>query len=249
MKTVAMIPSRMASSRFPGKPLANISGLPMIEHVRRRVAMAEGLDDIYVATCDEAIKKTVEDAGGKAIMTSPDHERCTDRLAEAIEQVDADVVLNIQGDEPLIHPEMVQQLIEPFHDPHVQYVNGVTLIESYEEFTNPNVVKAVINPANDVIFLSRQPIPNIKQAEFSRHRAYRQTGLMAFRKESLLSFTKLKPTVLEAIESVDMLRLIEWGYPIRTQLLRSALIGVDLKEDVAKVESALQSDPFFPAYS
>ena len=241
-KVVAFIPARMAASRFPGKPLALIAGLPMIEHVRRRVTLSEAVDEVVVATCDEEIKQTVEAAGGVAVMTADTHERCTDRIAEAAEKVDCDVAIIVQGDEPLFLPEVLTRLVQPFRDaPGTEVTNLLSRIENRANLDHIDIVKAVLNEAGEVLYFSRAPIP------FFRVEAncplYRQTGVSAFSRDFLLKFTILPPTPLELVESVDFLRILGHGHKIKGVILDQPILGVDRPGDVAKVEAILRDDP------
>jgi 3-deoxy-manno-octulosonate cytidylyltransferase (CMP-KDO synthetase) len=249
MKIVAIIPARMAASRFPGKPLALILGLPMIEHVRRRVSLCEILDDVIVATCDEAIKKIVEEAGGHVVMTSAVHERCTDRIAEAAILANADIVINVQGDEPLVIPEMMNEVARPLlKDSDLLSVNLVTRIFDPEEFNDPNACKVVTNLFGDLLYISREPIPSQKKADTNDYIKLKQLGIIAFRNDFLQAFTKLKPTPLEKIESVDMMRAVEHGYRVKTVETKNRLIGVDVPTDIKRVEDLLATDPLIKKY-
>ena len=249
MKIVAIIPARMAATRFPGKPLASILGLPMIEHVRRRVALCDILDDVIVATCDEAIKKVVEEAGGRVIMTSDAHERCTDRIAEAAISLNADIVINVQGDEPLVMPEMMDSVIQPLiEEIDLLSVNLVTRIEDSGEFNDPNACKVVTNRFGDLLYISREPIPSRKKFNTDDYIKLKQLGIIAFRSDFLQVFTKLEPTPLEIIESVDMLRAVEHGYRVKIVESKGRLIGVDVPGDIRKVEKILASDPLVKRY-
>ncbi|MGA1823515.1 MAG: 3-deoxy-manno-octulosonate cytidylyltransferase [bacterium] len=250
MKVIAIIPARMAATRFPGKPLAPILGLPMIEHVRRRVSMCNLLDDVIVATCDQEIIDVVVSAGGNALMTSTSHERCTDRIAEAALELDADVVINVQGDEPLVMPEMIHAVTRPLLDDNeLPSANLVTRIINREEFENPNVVKAVTNCSGDVLYLSREPIPSQKKASTDNYCKLKQLGIIAFRNDFLQIFTKLDPTPLEQIESVDMMRAIEHGYRVKAVKIKDKMIGVDVPDDIRRVEHALESDSLLAKYN
>jgi len=249
MKLAAIIPARMAATRFPGKPLAHICGLPMIEHVRRRVTMCPILDEVVVATCDEEIKKTVSDAGGKVIMTDNTHERCTDRIAEAATKIDADVIINVQGDEPLVMPQMIIELTRPFFDDsELLAANLVTRIVDEEEFQNPNAPKIVTNRMGDILYISREPIPSSKKTNTYNYVKLKQLGLIAFRSDFLQVFTRLEPTPLEIIESVDMMRAVEHGYRVKAVEIKGRMIGVDLPEDINYVEKVLISDPLMKKY-
>jgi 3-deoxy-manno-octulosonate cytidylyltransferase (CMP-KDO synthetase) len=249
LKIIAIIPARMAATRFPNKPLIPILGLPMIEHVRRRVAMSNELDEVIVATCDEEIKKVVESAGGKVIMTADTHERCTDRIAEAAGTIDADIVINVQGDEPLVMPYMMTDVTKPFaEDNDLVSVNLVSRIVDDAEFNNPNAPKAVTNRLGDLLYISREPIPSKKKADSDQYTKLKQLGLIAFRKDFLEIFTQLEPTPLEQIESVDMMRAIEHGYRVRAVETQGRMIGVDVPDDIKLVEEALANDPLLKDY-
>lgn len=239
----------MGATRFPGKPLAPILGLPMIEHVRRRVALCPFLDNIIVATCDEEIRRLVEDAGGMVFMTSATHERCTDRIAEAAQRLDADVVINVQGDEPLVMPEMLNAAINPFEqDSTLPAVNLVLPITDENEFHDPNAPKVVASPSGDLLYISREPIPSAAKAPNKDYRKLKQLGLIAFRADFLQIFARLPPTPLEMVESVDMNRAVEHGYKVKVIEVAGTMIGVDLPSDIARVERALIDDPILEQY-
>lgn len=247
-KIVAIVPARMASNRFPGKPLAKISGLSMVEHVRRRLAMCDKLDEIIVATCDKAIRDSVERFGGHAVMTSDKHERCTDRVAEAAKDIDADIIVNVQGDEPLVRPEMISQLVEPMvSDDKCECANLVSPIVSEEEFESPNTVKAVFDLNGNILYFSREPIPSRKKAK-GDFKKYRQLGIIAFTKNMLMKYASLKQTPIEKAESIDMMRLLEHGYPIRAIVVDGPLYGVDTPDELKKVESMMKTDNLMPKY-
>jgi 3-deoxy-manno-octulosonate cytidylyltransferase (CMP-KDO synthetase) len=163
MKIVAIIPARMGSSRFPGKPLAPILGRPMIEHVYRRTNLCRALDDVIVATCDTEILEAVEAFGGKAIMTSPAHERASDRVAEAAADLDCDVIVMVQGDEPMTYPEMIAESLEPFlkGNEEAACVNLTARIKSQKEFEDPNTIKVVMDQDGFALYMSREPIPTL----------------------------------------------------------------------------------------
>jgi len=249
MKIAAIIPARMAATRFPGKPLAPILGLPMIEHVRRRVSLCDALDEVIVATCDETIKDVVEAAGGRVVITSDKHERCTDRIAEAATGTDADIVINVQGDEPLVTPQMMGEVAGPLlDDEELPSVNLVTRIVDVEEYENPNAPKVVTNRLGDLLYISRESIPSRKKAGTDDYIKLKQLGIIAFRSDFLQIFAKLEPTPLEKIESVDMLRAIEHGYRVRAVETKSRLVGVDVPEDIRLAEESLAGDPLVQKY-
>lgn len=236
-----VIPARMASSRYPGKPLASIMGLPLIEHVRRRALLAEQADLVVVATCDIEIMDAVENAGGKAVMTKNTHERCTDRIEEAITHLTGDIIVMVQGDEPLLIPAAIADVAAPLlADPGVDIVNLLSPLESEEDYSNPNIVKAACNLKGDVMYFSRAAIPYFR--EKNKVPVYRQTGIMAFRREVLEKFSSLPETPLERTESIDMFRAIEHGLRIAGVVTNYATIGVDMPIDVGLVETVLQND-------
>jgi len=249
-KIIAIIPARMAATRFPGKPLTSILGLPMIEHVRRRVSLCDFLSEVVVATCDEEIRYAVEKAGGKAVMTANTHERCTDRIAEATDIIGgADIVINVQGDEPLVLPEMIEEVAQPLlDDPELDSVNLVARITDQEEFENPNAPKVVTNRRGEILYISRESIPSRKKANTDDYLKLKQLGIIAFTGNFLKIFTRLEPTPLEKIESVDMMRAIEHGYRVKAVETKGRMIGVDMPEDVPKVEEILARDHLFKRY-
>ncbi len=249
MKSVAIIPARMAASRFPNKPLAPICGIPLVEHVRRRVCMCDALDQVFVATCDDEIRDAVESYGGKVFMTADTHERCTDRIAEAASRIDADVVVNVQGDEPLVLPEMINDVIRPFSEyPNIDSVNLVTRIVDEREFLDPNALKVVANICGDALYISREPIPSSKKAENNDYVKLKQLGIIGFRSDFLQVFSKLDPTPLEIVESVDMMRAVEHGYKVKIVETKGMMIGVDLPSDIERVEKCLKVDPLLAIY-
>lgn len=240
MKVVAVIPSRMGSSRFPGKPLEKILGHPMIEHVRRRVEKVPDLDDVIVATCDEKIKEVVERSGGKVVMTSSTHERCTDRIEEAAQKIDADVIVNVQGDEPMVPVTAIQEVVEPFNkDEKVLTSCLVYPIKDFEELDSPNVVKTVLSNSKKILYLSRSKIPGKEVHDGVSY--YKQSGIMAFRKEFLHQFSLLSPTPLEEKESVDMLRVLEHDFSIQAVVSGNETMGVDIPEQIGLIEEKIKS--------
>ncbi len=242
MKVIAVIPARMGSSRFPGKPLKKILDLPMVEHVRRRALLCPSVDEVVVATCDQEIMDAVSQAGGKAVMTSDKHERCTDRVEEAVHGSSADLVIVLQGDEPLLGTDMIDRLIAPFKtEQAVLCTNLVSLIQDEVDLDNRDIVKAVLNQKDEVLCFSRSAIP------YRRVKTdcplYRQTGFSAFRRDFLEKFSQLSPTPLEITESVDFMRILEQGYSIRGVIYPQITIGVDRPSDIAIVENILKNDP------
>jgi 3-deoxy-manno-octulosonate cytidylyltransferase (CMP-KDO synthetase) len=250
---VAVIPARMDSSRFPGKPLAPLLGLPMIEHVVRRAERCELLDAVYVATCDEEIRAAVERFGGEVIMTSAAHERASDRVAEAAEHFEAEVVVMIQGDEPMVTPCMITASVAPLlDDTSVSCVNLARRITSPEEYFDRNTIKVLMNVKGDAVVFSRAPIPD---GAFARNVAgmtppvFKQVCVIPFRHDFLREFARLPQTPLERAESIDMLRAIEHGCPVRLVEIEEDTHAVDNTEDLRLVESLLKDDPLFRLYS
>jgi len=242
MKKIGFIPARMAASRFPGKPLAPILNLPMIEHVRRRVCMSPSLDDVYVATCDKEIFQTVTNFGGKAIMTSPDHERCTDRVREAAGKVKCDIAVIIQGDEPLFLPEIIDPLVDPLlKDETILCTNLISTISDTNELSDIDVVKVVLDPNGRIIYYSRAPIPY--QRVSGELTLFRQTGFSAFRTNFLHLYSDLPPTPLEIAESIDFLRIIENRYSVLGVIYPNLPTGVDRPDDIGQIEHDLLQDP------
>ncbi|MBW0434125.1 3-deoxy-manno-octulosonate cytidylyltransferase [Leptospira yasudae] len=249
MKTIAILPARMASSRFPNKPLVKISGLEMIEHVRRRTEMSVSVDETIVATCDKVIKDAVESFGGKAVMTSDVHRGCIDRVAEAAGYVHGDIIIVVQGDEPLILPSMLDDLVAPLKkDSSIYCANLVTKIVDEEEFQNPNAPKVVVDKNWDLLYVSREPIPSRKKYPNEDYLKLKQLGVIAFRADYLKAFAALEPTPLEIIESVDINRAVEHGHKVRMVLTEGVMIGVDVPGDVIRVESILKSDSLISKY-
>ena len=255
-----MIPARMGSSRFPGKPLAQLLERPMIEHVLRRTAMCKQLDAVYVATCDEEIRRAVETIGGSVLMTSAAHERASDRVAEAAERVEADIVVMVQGDEPMITPRMITSAVAPMlADPSIGCVNLARRIASREEYVDPNTIKVVMNTGGDALYFSRTPIPasgfagdlaDDSAGGFSGWHVpvFKQVCVIPFRRDCLREFARLPPTPLERAESIDMLRVLEHGGRVRLVETDVDTHAVDTPADLRLVESLLESDPLVLRY-
>lgn len=251
MKTIGIIPSRLGSSRFPNKPLCTIRDMSMIEHVFKRSALCKDLDDLAVATCDMEIKNHVENFGGKAIMTSSSHERCTDRIAEAVEELDFNIIVNIQGDEPLVNPEMITNSINSLkNDKDLKSVNNISKIYNKEEFIDPNNVKVVFNKNNEAVYFSREPIPSFKKnmSESQDFYGYKQVCIISFTKDYLFEFNKLDQTPLEIIESIDMLRSIENKHLIKVVETKHPNWSVDTQQDLDVVSDMMNSDILYGKY-
>ena len=248
-RIVAVIPARMGSTRFPGKPLAPLLGRSLVEHVYRRAALCARLDAVYVATCDEEIASVVGAFGGVAMMTSAAHERASDRVAEAAERFEADIVVMIQGDEPMITPGMIEAAVAPFsHDPSVACVNLARRISSREEYLDRNTIKVVANVWGDALYFSRAPVPSIDFDGDARPHVFKQVCVIPFRREALREFARLPPTPLERAESIDMLRFVEHGGRVRLVETDADTHAVDTPEDLRRVERLLGGDPLLPRY-
>lgn len=250
MKSIGVIPSRLGSSRFPNKPLSQIKGMSMIEHVFKRSNLCEDLDDLIVATCDEEIKDHVESFGGNAVMTSISHERCTDRIAEAVENMNFDIIVNIQGDEPLVHPEMISNSINNIkNNKDLKTVNNTSKIFNKDEFIDPNNVKIVFNKNNEAIYFSREPIPSLKQNNNPvSFYGYKQVCIISFTKEYLFEFNKLEQTPLEILESIDMLRSIENNHVVKIVETTHSNWSVDTQQDLDIVSNLMNKDILYGKY-
>jgi 3-deoxy-manno-octulosonate cytidylyltransferase (CMP-KDO synthetase) len=255
MNIVAIIPARMGSSRYPGKPLADIHGVPMVGHVAFRAAMCKRLDATYIATCDQAIMEYAASRGLNAVMTADTHTRCTDRTAEALLKIEKelgrsiDIVVMIQGDEPMITPDMVDLAIGPLlEDPSVNVVNLMADLADAAEFEDPNEVKVVVNLKGDALYFSREPVPSRRKGT-PVVPMKKQVCVIPFRREYLLHFNSLPETPLEIIESVDMMRILENGGTVRMVQAHTRTLSVDTREDHARVCDAMKNDPLRKLYS
>ena len=236
MRTIGVIPARYGSSRFEGKPLVDIRGKPMIQHVYERASRAKRMDDILVATDDSRIHDAVRGFGGKAVLT-PEFPTGTDRVAYVAEHARCDVVVNIQGDEPLLEPKMLDQMIQPLHeDPEVQVSTLKQRVDSEEDYRDVNVVKVVTSLDGFALYFSRASIPgNLSNDWIETNPIYRHVGLYAYRKECLLAFTKWERAPYESSEGLEQLRFMEHGVKIRVVETEHRLIGVDVPADLERV--------------
>lgn len=240
VSVVAIIPARYESSRFPGKPLADIGGRTMIEHVYRRTSAARSVGVVIVATDDERICDAVEAFGGRAQLTSPKHLSGTDRLAEIAATLTCDVVVNVQGDEPLIEPSMIDDAIAPFRtDRELQMTTPRRRIEDRGELENPNVTKVVVDREGYALYFSRAPIPFTREG-CPPAPAWRHIGLYAYRRECLMRITSLPATAMEQAEALEQLRALEHGIRIKTIETVHDSVGVDTPEDLARVRQLVQ---------
>lgn len=251
---IAIIPARMGSTRFPGKPMAEICGIPMIGHVFRRVAMSGLLTQTYVATCDQEIYDYIEGIGGKAIMTSDSHERCSDRCAEALLKAEemtgnkADIMVMVQGDEPLVHPDMIDEAVKPMlDDKNILITNLMGDISDVKDFEDPNEVKVVVDGNSDALYFSREPIPSRKKG-CENPPMKKQVCIIPFRRDFLLDYNSMEPTPLERIESVDMMRILENGLKVRMIPTAFDSRSVDTIDDLKAVEGMMKEDSLFSQY-
>ena len=236
LQIVAVIPARFASSRFPGKPLADIDGHPMIEHVYRRAGAASTVSRVIVATDDLRIATRVADFGGHVRLTKATHSTGTDRLAEVAATLDCDIVVNVQGDEPLIDPRAIDQAVAPLvADPSVPMTTLYKRITQPAELDDPNVVKVVVDRGGYALYFSRAPIPYVHNPKGGWPPFYRHIGLYAYRRSTLLVLANLDPTPLERAESLEQLRALEHGIRIKAVETKYDSIGVDTPEDLEQV--------------
>lgn len=243
MRAIGVIPARFDSTRFPGKVLADLLGKPLIQHVYEQALKANTLEDLIVATDEEKILKTVQDFGGRAVMTSKEHASGTDRLTEVVNPIDVQVVVDIQADEPLIHFTMIDELVECLiKDTEIPMATLICQIEDMQELVDPNVVKVVKDKNNFALYFSRSLIPNLRSSlPLSQSlKFYKHLGLYAYTKDFLFTFTNLPLGELETAEKLEQLRVLEHGYKIK--LIETAIdtIGVDTPEDLEKVKQKMQ---------
>ena len=233
-KVVVIIPSRFDSTRFKGKPLAEINGKPMIFHVYNKSKKARNVDDVIIATDDERIKTAVEDFDGKVMMTSKKHHTGTERVAEVAKVITADIVVNVQGDEPLINPKCIEQVIEPLiSNKDIKMTTMMTKIKNEEELNNPNTAKVVTDQKGFALYFSRSLIPYPRNKE--AFEIFKHIGIYGYRKDFLLDFANMPQTVLEKIESLEQLRALENGIKIKVIETKYDSIGVDTPEDLELV--------------
>ena len=253
-KILAIIPARMGSTRFPGKPLAPILGMPMIGHVYERVRRCNLLNETVVCTCDQEIFQYIESLGGKAVMTSNQHERASDRCAEALiileenQKVNYDIVVMVQGDEPMTHPNMINEALQPMiKDEKILVTNLLGQINGNDEFENRNCIKVVCDLQSNALFFSREPIPT--RFKSNKVPFGKQVCIIPFRRDFLLEYTQMQPTPLEIVESIDMLRILEHGMKVKLVPTKYDTHAVDTETDRKHVEKLLANDPVTSLYS
>ncbi|MEI8063113.1 MAG: 3-deoxy-manno-octulosonate cytidylyltransferase [Verrucomicrobiota bacterium] len=237
MKTLGVIPARYGAQRFPGKPLALIAGKPLVQRVYEQARKAQRLDRVVIATDDTRIADAVKKFGGEVVMTSPACPSGTDRAAEVVRQLDCDQVVNIQGDEPLMRPEMIDQLVDGLAD--YDMATLARLIESAEVLANPNVVKVVFATTGNALYFSRHPIPFVRDIGATAPH-FKHLGIYAYRRDFLLKFVQLPPSALEKTEKLEQLRALENGFAIKVLVTLYDSVGVDVPADVKIVEEILR---------
>ncbi|MDI7259258.1 MAG: 3-deoxy-manno-octulosonate cytidylyltransferase [Thermodesulfobacteriota bacterium] len=253
MKISAVIPARFGSTRFEGKPLADILGKPMIQHVYEGVCQSKLIDEVIVATDDHRILEAVKSFGGKAVMTSPTHFTGTDRVAEVARKLRSEIIVNIQGDEPLIKGAVIDKSIQPLlRDNTLPMSTLMTRIEAVKDWLNPHIVKVVVDQKGFALYFSRSPIPFPRDLHIERleskpfgtkrplpKRVFKHIGVYVYNRKFLLKFSKMKPTPLEKLEKLEQLRALENGYRIKVTPVDYEPICVDTPEDLYKVISFL----------
>ena len=255
MKIIGIIPARMESSRFPGKPLKNICNIPMIGHVYHRSKLCDLFDEVYVATCNQEIFDYILSINGQPIMTSSNHERASDRTAEALYIIEKqlnskiDIIVMIQGDEPMITPEMIASAIYPVNNSNdIGVSNIMAQININSEWNDPNEVKVVVDKQDFALYFSREPIPSSKKYN-KEVIAYKQVCIIPFKRNYLIDYCNLEPTYLEQVESVDMNRLLENNIKIKMVRTNTSTYAVDTQEDLINVEKLMKKDKLNSKYN
>jgi len=237
MKTIGVIPARFASTRFPGKPLALIDGKPMLRHVWEKANQCKEIDEVLIACDHEDIFKTAQSFKARVVMTDPKHPSGSDRIAEAVKDLNVDIVVNIQGDEPFIDSRTIDALTALLkHDPNTLLGTVIKEISDEADFQNPNVVKCVVDKSGNALYFSRSPIP------YHRHpgqgsKNFKHLGLYAYRKDFLMEFTNWPKGILESTEELEQLRALEHGVKIKTALTTYETIAVDTPQDLQKAQA------------
>ena len=240
-RVIGVIPARYGSTRFKGKVLANLAGKPMIQWVYEQANQSKTLDELFVAVDDPRVQSCVEGFGGKAVMTGTHHQSGTDRIAEAVEKLPADIVVNIQGDQPLLDPNMIDEAVQPLLDHPEIPMSTIKTEIGPEDFNDPGVVKVIVDENDFALYFSRSLIPYPRNNE--NLKVYEHVGLYVYRKDFLLKYSKWPQGYLEKIESLEQLRVLEKGYKIMVVETRSksaAGVSVDTAEDLARVERLIQ---------
>ena len=243
-KAIVVIPARYGSTRLPAKALAEIEGKPLVQHAYDRACLSRLASDCLVATDDERIKQACEQHGTKVMMTSPDHNSGTDRMAEVAQKIDADIYVNVQGDEPLVDPEVIDLLIKMmFDDPGIKMGTLKAPIASYEDFVDPNMVKVVCDEDGFALYFSRAPVPFSTPEQFEDNekgqKAFKHIGIYSFRRDFLLQFSEMPISFLEKTEKLEQLRALEAGVRIKVLTTDYESIGVDTQADLDRVRALL----------
>lgn len=254
MNIVGIIPARMGSSRFPGKPLANILGKPMLYHVYARSKVSKIINEVYIAACDKEIEEYCRKNNLNIVMTKDTHERASDRAAEAMLKIEKknkkkiDIIVMIQGDEPMLHPEMIGLALEPLlNDETIKATNLMSKIKNEAEHKDPNTIKVVVDKDNFALYFSREPIPTAKRGA-KNSPLLKQVCVIPFRRDFLLKFNNMPQTPLEIAESIDMLRILEHADKVKMVYSPFATYSVDTKEDLSKVERLMRHNRLAKAY-
>jgi len=255
LNIIAIIPARMGSSRFPGKPMAKILGMPMVGHVYFRTKMSKSLSDVYIATCDQVIGDYADSIGAKWVMTKDIYREPPERVSEAMTNIEEktgkkiDIVVMVQGDEPMVFPEMIDLALEPIiKDPLIQITNLMAPIKTREEHDDPNCPKVVVDPNNFAMYFSREPIPSWKKGgkDFPM---WKQVCIIPFKRDFLLKFNELPAHILEKVESIGVLRAMENGYQVKMVPENYDTYCVDTPDDLKKVETLMAKDPLVKNYA
>lgn len=256
MNNVCIIPARMSSSRFPGKPMATILGLPMIGHTYHRSRLAKLPSALYVATCDDVIANFIKGRGGAVVMTDPKQPSAMDRTVEAVETLERqqgapfEVVTMVQGDDPMVTPEMVDRVIATLvAEPAVGAVTMVRPICDLQEFGDPNTVKVIFDLKGDALYLTREPIPSLRKgANPATTPKYKHVAILSMRRAWLAAFKAMPRTPLEIAEEIDLIRVLEHGGKVRTIIDREQTVNVDTPEALRAAEHEMLNDPLVRTY-
>lgn len=241
MKTIIVIPARYKSSRFPGKPLIKLLGKPMIQWVAELSAKAVGKENVYIATDDTQIQTAVSQIGYNVVMTSDQCLTGTDRLAEVAQQIEADIYINVQGDEPLVNPEDIQKVIGTKKNYPNDVINGYAVIGQNEDPNSVNIPKVIFTEDKRLVYMSRQALPGFKDQKNAPTEYYKQVCIYAFNRQELLAYGQFgRKSSLEHAEDIEIIRFLEWGQTIRLVQTRPGSLAVDVPDDVGKVEQALE---------
>lgn len=239
MKRIAMIPARYAASRFPGKLMQELGGKTVIRITYENTLKTGLFDDVWVVTDSDIIRNEMAACGAKVMMSKKNHESGSDRIAEAVEDLEVDIILNVQGDSPMVNSRSLAKLLEAFNDPAVKVASLMQKFETPEDALNPNNVKVVVDLNNNSLLFSRLPIPFHRDAGVTLNR-YEHKGVYAFRKETLLQFSKWAVTPLEAAEKIECLRYLEHGIPLKMILTQNMGVEIDTPEDLARARKLIK---------